>query len=241
MDTGSKDLSVVEAIERRVRDDIINGRLVSGEQLFEVDMARAYGVSRNTIREVSHILVRDGLASFIRYRGVFVRTFSLEDLRDIYAARRAMQLYPLQAAISLPDELLAQMHETIEQARAEVALEHWHLVGSLSLRFHRLQVSSLGCSLIDDLFLNISAQLRLIFTLPPDESAVQKPYWIEWEHEIHELLKQKRLQEAASKLASYLDESERVLSQVVRKWARPPGSRLAIEATRDEQPTMTEE
>ncbi len=236
MDTGTdnKSLSVVETIERRVREDIINGRFVSGEQLVEIDMARTYGVSRNTIREVTHMLVRDGLASFVRYCGVFVRTFSLEDLRDIYTARRALQLYPLQAIASLPDELLAQMRETIEQANVEVALGRWHQVGSLSLRFHRLQVSSLGSSLIDELFLNISAQLRLIFTLPPEESVVQQPYWIAWEHKIYELLKRRKTQEAALELSLYLDESERVLSQVVQQWARLPTSssrRETIETT----------
>lgn len=224
MDMASKDLSIVETIESRVREDIINGRLVSGEQLIETDMARKYGVSRNTMREVSHMLVRDGLASFIRYRGVFVRTFDLKDLRDIYTARRVLQLYPLQAITCIPDELLEQMRQTIERAQNEVAQRNSHLVGSLSLYFHRLQVSAFSCSLINDLFLNISGQLRLIFTLPPDESIVQSPYWIDREHEIYEWMVKQDMKMVAARLADYLDESEKMLSQVVLKWARPLGS-----------------
>src|SRR3546814_5760578 len=43
-------------------------------------------------REVLHLLVRDGLATAIRHRGVFVRSFCEGDLQDIYTARRTIQL-----------------------------------------------------------------------------------------------------------------------------------------------------
>ncbi len=87
-------ISIAERISHQLRDDIMEGKLPPGTQLVEVDLAADYGASRNTIREVLHQLGREGLATFIRHKGVVVRRMERKDLREIYAARRALELQP---------------------------------------------------------------------------------------------------------------------------------------------------
>jgi DNA-binding GntR family transcriptional regulator len=218
MKPDAENVSIVDTIGRRLRDDIINGRLASGEQLVEVDLAQAYEASRNSIREVLHLLVRDGLATSFRHRGVFVRTFGVGDLHDIYTARRTIQLQAIRNGAAYSKALLDDMAKTIERAKREIKRQRWREVGTLSLAFHQIIVAVLGSRLIDEFFLNVCAQMRLIFSVGPDESIVQKPKWVDWEARIHQLLLEGRYAQAEKELAGYLDDSEAALSDMVRRY-----------------------
>ena len=210
--------SIVDAIGHKLREDIIGGRLSPGEQLVEVELAEAYKASRNSIREVLHMLVRDGLATSIRYRGVFVRTFCEVDLQDIYTARRTIQMPAIRCGAAYDAELLDQMAAILDQSRVALAKEEWRNVGTLSLAFHQVLVAVLGSRLIDQFFLNICAQLRLIFTIAPDERIVQKPMWVERETLIHQYLSDGRFDAAENELDDYLQHSQQALTKIVRRY-----------------------
>src|SRR5690606_6033477 len=143
MSDAMRSQSIVDAIGHKLREDIISGRLSPGEQLVEVELADAYKASRNSIREVLHMLVRDGLATSIRYRGVFVRTFCEADLQDIYTARRTIQMQAIRCGPAYDEALLRQMAEVLDQSRAALAQEEWRNVGTLSLAFHQVLVAVL--------------------------------------------------------------------------------------------------
>src|SRR5690606_26704039 len=125
MSDAMRSQSIVDAIGHKLREDIISGRLSPGEQLVEVELADAYKASRNSIREVLHMLVRDGLATSLRYRGVFVRTFCEADLQDIYTARRTIQMQAIRCGPAYDEALLRQMAEVLDQSRAALAQEEW--------------------------------------------------------------------------------------------------------------------
>jgi len=218
MSDAMRSQSIVDAIGHKLREDIISGRLSPGEQLVEVELADAYKASRNSIREVLHMLVRDGLATSIRYRGVFVRTFCEADLQDIYTARRTIQMQAIRCGPAYDEALLRQMAEVLDQSRAALAQEEWRNVGTLSLAFHQVLVAVLGSRLIDQFFLNICAQLRLIFTIAPDERIVQKPMWVERETVIHQYLSTGHFDAAANELDDYLRHSEQALTKIVRRY-----------------------
>ena len=129
--------SVAEVIGMKLREDIIGGVLSPGTQLVEMELADAYQISRNSVREVLHTLVRDGLASAERYRGVFVRTFCEHDLQDIYTARRTLQMQAIHCAYD--DALLQHMAATLVHAQEAMNQGKWQDVGTLSLAFHQVQ------------------------------------------------------------------------------------------------------
>lgn len=208
-------LSIVDVIGYKLRNDIIEGKLAPGEQLIEVDLAQTYDASRNSIREVLHLLVRDGLATAIRHRGVFVRKFHVDDLQDLYTARRTLELHAVRSSPPPSRALLNKMARNNKQAERALAKEQWQEVGSLSLMFHQLLVSMLGSKLLDEFFLTLCAQLRLVFFAEPDEKIVQAPLWIEWERRIHQCLCDGDIAQAEHELAEYLDASETALSKVV--------------------------
>ncbi|AXA73817.1 GntR family transcriptional regulator [Achromobacter insolitus] len=213
-DTG---ISIAERISHQLRDDIMEGKLPPGTQLVEVDLTADYGASRNTIREVLHQLGREGLATFIRHKGVVVRRMERKDLREIYAARRALELQAISGSLPLQPALLDKMLTAIDAAERALARKKWRNVGTLSLQVHQHIVAQLGSRLLDEFFLTLCAQLRLVFASEVDESLIQTPDWIERERRIHGLLVEGRRDLAAQALADYLDDSERTLMAVLTR------------------------
>jgi DNA-binding GntR family transcriptional regulator len=83
--------STAAIIADRLRDAITRGVFPPGAQLGEVDLAGQLGVSRGPLREAMQRLVQEGLLRAERHRGLFVIELGIEDVRDIYTARLAVE------------------------------------------------------------------------------------------------------------------------------------------------------
>ncbi|HEU0088382.1 MAG TPA: GntR family transcriptional regulator [Pseudonocardiaceae bacterium] len=83
--------STAAIIADRLRDAITRGGFAPGAQLGEADLAARLGVSRGPLREAMQRLVQEGLLRAERHRGLFVVELGIEDVRDIYAARLAVE------------------------------------------------------------------------------------------------------------------------------------------------------
>ncbi|MDM9559738.1 MULTISPECIES: GntR family transcriptional regulator [Bordetella] len=209
---------IADRISRQLRDDIIGGRLPPGTQLVEVDLSAKYEASRNTIREVLHQLGREGLATFVRHKGVVVRRMQSSELRDIYAARRALELHAISRGRPLDAAALDAMRTTLDMAERALAGKRWRDVGTLSLQIHQQIVAMLGSPLLDDFFQTLCAQLRLVFASHPDESQIQTSDWIRREKRIYQYLGKDNRAGALRELETYLDLSERTLLNVVEQY-----------------------
>lgn len=190
-----------------LREDIIGGRLLPGTPLVENELVKAYNASRNTIREALHQLVREGLATHVRHRGVMVRRLGLVEVRDLFLVRRTLELQAIRGSRPLRDAQSGPMLDALEAAELAQSREDWRACGTHSLRFHRHLVGLLRSPLFDEFFATVAAQMRLLFSLAADEAHFQRP-WMARDREIHDLLSAGRTQDAADAMASYLDDSE---------------------------------
>jgi DNA-binding GntR family transcriptional regulator len=65
--------------------------LVPGQRLVEVDIIRQTGGSRFKVREALQRLSADGLVDIEEFRGASVRNATMEEVRQLYHARGAME------------------------------------------------------------------------------------------------------------------------------------------------------
>jgi len=72
-----------------------------------------------------------------------------------------------------------------------------------------------GSPRLDAFFTNILAQLRLVFSVMPDESSFQLQ-WIDLDREIADHIVSGRRREASSALLAYLDRSESLIIDTIR-------------------------
>lgn len=74
----------------RLRTEIVDWRIPPGTVLAEVELSARLGVSRTPVREALSRLVADGLAAPQGGRGVTVTAVSLDDARDLFDVRVAL-------------------------------------------------------------------------------------------------------------------------------------------------------
>ncbi len=194
-----------------LRENIINGNLIAGQPLAETELAERCDSSRNTLREALRFLHAEGLVNYQQNRGVFVRQLDRRDIRDIFKARRHLEVLALTASTPISEFHLHHMQQHLDNAALAAGTEHWREVGTHSLRFHQSIVRMLGCQRFNDFFSVLLAQLRLLFCSGAAERDFQLP-WLARDSDILSLLNQQQSQAACSALIDYLDDSERQLT-----------------------------
>lgn len=114
----SKRLDTIEAY-RAIRRSIVDGVLKPGERLVEERLAQHLGVSRTPVREALAMLEVEGLVKSIPKKGAIVRTFTREEIKDLYDLRTVLEGYAArQAAQFITAEELDQMRRLWEEMEA---------------------------------------------------------------------------------------------------------------------------
>jgi len=215
IDEAQAGLLAPDRIAAELRDDIVRGRLLPGSRLKDAELAERFGVSRNTLRDAVRTLVSDGLVVTRVNAGSSVRVLTEDDARDIYGVRRALETSAIEASSRVPAARFEAIEDALDGARRAVDEERWRDLGTASLGFHRAIVGLHGSPRLDAFFTNILAQLRLVFSVMPDESSFQLQ-WIDLDREIADHIVSGRRREASSALLAYLDRSESLIIDTIR-------------------------
>ncbi|MEP9352267.1 GntR family transcriptional regulator [Xanthobacter sp. KR7-65] len=99
-------------IMRRIEEDIIFGRLAPGSRLVEDTLMARYEASRHYVRQALVQLERTGIVRREKNVGATVRSYSPEEVRQIYEVR---EMLTRQAALKIP---LPAPKALVEQLRA---------------------------------------------------------------------------------------------------------------------------
>lgn len=110
--------TLTERAYLRLRRDIEDGLFAPAQRLDERALSERLGVSRTPVRHALARLVHDGLAQRSPYQGIYVRSFSVKDVEDLYIVRSALeQLAARLAAQRASAEELAQVREFANRCR----------------------------------------------------------------------------------------------------------------------------
>jgi DNA-binding GntR family transcriptional regulator len=128
-----------------LEEDIIFGRLAPGTRLVEDVLMQRFGATRHFIRQALDQLERMGIVRKEPNKGARVRTFTIDEVRQIYAVRELLQrqaalLIPLPAKASLIDELL-KIHEVYSRHADAGNLRGVH---EMNDRFHSAIFAAAG-------------------------------------------------------------------------------------------------
>jgi GntR family transcriptional regulator, carbon starvation induced regulator len=95
--------TLTEALQDRIRQDIILGTLKPGSKLKLEALSNIYNVSVNTLRETLSRLAADGLVVAEGQKGFAVLPVSMEDLREITEMRQLLECHALRQSIANAD------------------------------------------------------------------------------------------------------------------------------------------
>lgn len=158
-----------------VRERIRTGRFVPGQRLVEIDIIRNTQASRSKVREALKRLEGEGLVVIEEFRGASVRNASIEEVRQIYRARIALEGISVgdfvrKATPEYRARLLA-LQEELDRSVEERAPERF---GRLNIEWHRLIVEGAGNAVISDLLERLHVPIhRLLFESFYDEARLR--------------------------------------------------------------------
>jgi DNA-binding GntR family transcriptional regulator len=143
---------------RRIRTDIVFGRLKPGQRLILDRMKPTYGVSITTLREILSRLAAERLVTAEGQRGFQVAECSADDLREIAALRLLLESSALRSSFATGDvewearfvaahHKLAHVEQRLVSGR-DAPLEQWK---RYDFEFHNALVSACGSKALLDL------------------------------------------------------------------------------------------
>ena len=151
-----------QSVASALREAISAGEFQPGERLSEVKAAERFNCSRNTLRESFTRLAAGRIVERIPNRGVFLAMPDADYIRDLFAARAAIE----PAAVRWGAFADAPSLVTLTSSAFDYAARGEHQeVSAINQRFHRTLVAALGSPTLNEQMDNLLARMRLTFLL----------------------------------------------------------------------------
>lgn len=130
--------SLADQVRNLLLEGVTSGHLKPGGRINEAELARRLGISRNPIREAISGLAQKGFLVAVPRRGHFMRSFSREDLDDIFSFRICVESFAIRQGMGrMGAKDVAGLEAIVE--RMLVAAEASDLAGlqEADVAFHR--------------------------------------------------------------------------------------------------------
>jgi DNA-binding GntR family transcriptional regulator len=187
-----------------LQDRVLYGEAQPGDSFKEVELAAEFNVARNTVREALRLLTREGLATHQVHRGVTVREFTVQEVRDIYGARKLLQAEAGKRAGTLTPEEISTLAAEVELGRAALSRGDARDWLTHNMKFHQETVALLGNPRLDTIFVGLLREIRLVLTGFEREPS---DVWDRGNQRLLELLIQSDESAYRAAVSEYLDDS----------------------------------
>jgi DNA-binding GntR family transcriptional regulator len=157
-----------------IKNYILREDLDERTRLTEEGLSRQLGISKSPVREALNSLHTEGLIRIEARRGAYVRSFSLQEVMDLYGLREALEVYAVGTAAITPD-LIKGLRQSV--VRTRTLLKVGDRLGHIEedTHFHGLIASASGNTELCRTLANIQNQLWLCRRKTYDLSASTAP------------------------------------------------------------------
>lgn len=146
--------SLKDQIYEIIKEDIINQTYPHNTVLNEKKISQELSVSKTPVREALKALEAEGWVEYVPYKGILVKQMSLEDLKDVFRVRKALEVMVTEAVVQrITPPLLAELHASMQKQEAllvndEPVLEEFI---DYDVEFHGILLKIAGSPLLRDL------------------------------------------------------------------------------------------
>jgi DNA-binding GntR family transcriptional regulator len=153
--------AIRERVLAGLRQEIISGTLRPGDRLVERELADRFGVSRVPVREAVRALVTEGFVHFETPRRALVRRLTLDDVRELFELREALEVYAagLAAARATPEDL-AETEKLLASAAAATEAGDAEAITDINSRLHDRIMAMAGNGLLTEALEPVAGRLR---------------------------------------------------------------------------------
>lgn len=141
--------SLSDKVFNTLREDILSGKYLVGEELKEMNLAAELKVSRTPVREALRQLELEGLIEIVPNKGATVIGIDQEDVRDICEMRSMLEgLCARKAAENITEDILAEMEEVLDLSEFHSNKGKYDQVLELDNKFHELLYRASGSKML---------------------------------------------------------------------------------------------
>jgi phosphonate utilization transcriptional regulator len=154
--------SLTSALRVEIEQLILAGELTSGSRINETELAARFATSRGPVREALQALGEQGLISFTRNRGAFIRQVSPAEAIELYGVRAALEdQVGRQLAGCLGAEQIRALSGLLDDMERCVRSRRVADYYPLNLRFHDLLVAYAGNARLAEIYRRVIKELHL--------------------------------------------------------------------------------
>lgn len=135
--------TAVEHVYEMIWKQLVTGEHRPGERLTDTELAAQLGVSRTPVRQALHRLAQDELVRSDPRRGFWVRTFTVQDIHEMYDVRSVLETMAIRlAAPRLRPEELREQLDRLAAVRAALDEHPVALFLQNDIQLHNLLIRS---------------------------------------------------------------------------------------------------
>jgi DNA-binding GntR family transcriptional regulator len=153
-----------QLIADHLRELIIQGIFRPGQQINESLLAGQLSTSRGPVREALQRLTQEGILVSLRNRGVFVTELSIDDIREIYAVREAVEKASAEILLTAGQSQIDRTWQSLKETIAEMAKQEssdWQAISRLDMQFHISFVAGTNNSRLMRIYDTLAAETRM--------------------------------------------------------------------------------
>lgn len=170
-----------DKVYAKLRHMIVSGKFRDDAILSERSLATQLDVSRVPVREAIQSLAREGLLTVMPRSGIQIRKLSLEEVREIYEVRQALEGMAAYLCSKRPARTpMKTMRLELEKLASAKSVDHAE-IQEMSSAFHRLMFDLCDNSQLRDVYETVEPKIDLNLRL----TAIHAPSRIEQAHREH--------------------------------------------------------
>ncbi len=157
---GVERLTLAEQVYSSLKRAILEGDLLPGERLKELEIAQSLGASRTPVREALSKLELEGLLKPLPSGGLTVVKLSADDVREIFGLIRVLESHAARLASGrITPEEIARLEGLCDEAERS---DESHSEGLIELnrRFHETMISCSGSKRLQDLLSKLRSAMQ---------------------------------------------------------------------------------
>ena len=205
----SNSFSLTDEIADIIRERILKGEYNIGEKIKENQIATELRVSRTPIREAFKQLENEGLIDYIPNMGCFAKGFTKQDIEDIYAVRKALEVLAVEWAVSrITLEEINKLQDQSDLMEFYTNRKDSKKVSEINTDFHDIIYNATGSRFMAQVLRSYKEYIEQTRkALYNDQSCLEEIFQ---EHRtILEAIKERDVQSAKEAMARHLDGSKR--------------------------------
>lgn len=153
-----------EQVVDALTEAIMARRLMPGQRLVERELVEQLGVSRTTVREAIRELSSQGLVTVVPQRGAVVSSPTLEEARDLYDMRAAIESVIVRRFVErATDEQIDQLDVAVEGfAAAAAGTDDVNALLTSKSDFYRVLLEGAGGTVFRQLIESLQVRVQLL-------------------------------------------------------------------------------